>query len=57
MIDDKTLFVHLLVISIFVQYSARTWNTLNQFTVYGFETKHVCGCSASYRPYTPCLSE
>jgi hypothetical protein len=28
-IEDKTLFVHLLVISVFVQYSARTWNTLN----------------------------
>jgi hypothetical protein len=27
MIDDKTLFVHLLVISVFIQYSARTWNT------------------------------
>jgi hypothetical protein len=27
--DDKTLFVHLLVISVFVYYSARTWNTLN----------------------------
>jgi hypothetical protein len=29
MIDDKTLFVHLLVISVFVKYSARTWNTIN----------------------------
>jgi hypothetical protein len=28
-IDDKTFFVHLLVISVFVQYSARTWNTLD----------------------------
>jgi hypothetical protein len=28
-IDDKAFFVHLLVISVFVWYSARTWNTLN----------------------------
>jgi hypothetical protein len=28
-IDDKTLFVHLLVISVRVSYSALPWNTLN----------------------------
>jgi hypothetical protein len=33
MIDDKTLFVHLLVINVFVLYSARTWNTLNLWTI------------------------
>jgi hypothetical protein len=33
-IDDKTLFVHLLVISVFVWYSARTWNTYGNLKVY-----------------------
>jgi hypothetical protein len=33
-IDDKARFVHLLVISVFVWYSARTWNTLNLLLIY-----------------------